>query len=265
MDSATKPPLTIENGNWGGVSLRAIRVVLESAFDVLLDAFGKLPDAPVHVARWSQDPRVFYDYRPYQIRISAHDTYWCQYVYQFSHELCHVMTNFDRCKEHKHNWFEESLCELASLFVLHRLAAVWKSSPPDEIIDSVTYAPNFKSYAEDTAAKYPRVCSGDSQKWLSKNIDFLEANSCERKLNGTLAVLLLDRFLRDPSLWRDCGWLNHWDSGVNATFREYLDSWAAQLHENDYDVRAPELIGKLLYGVGNLEPQAPNEDSVLQV
>ena len=85
MADVTAPPLlTIENGNWGGTSLRAVRAVLKSAFDVLLDAFGRLPDAPIYVARWSQAPRVFYDYRPYQIRISAHDTYWCQYVYQFS-------------------------------------------------------------------------------------------------------------------------------------------------------------------------------------
>ena len=247
MADITAPPLLIiENGNWGGTSLRTVRAVLESAFAVLLDAFEKLPDAPVRVARWSQAPRVFYDYRPYQIRISARDTYWCQYVYQFSHELCHVMTNFDRHKEHKHKWFEESLCELASLFVLHRLATVWKEHPPAEIAGAVEFAPHFRAYACDTAAKYPRICSGDSQKWLSENIDSLEAYPYERKLNGTIAVLLLDRFLEDPSLWIDCGWLDHWDPSANETFRDYLDSWAALLHEKDFAARAPSLIGNYL-------------------
>ena len=247
MADITAPPLLIiENGNWGGTSLRTVRAVLKSAFDVLLDAFEKLPDAPIRVARWSQDPRVFYDYRPYEIRISARDTYWCQYVYQFSHELCHVMTNFDSHKEHKHKWFEESLCELASLFVLHRLATVWKERPPAEIIDAVEFAPHFRTYACDTAAKYPRICSGDSQKWLSENIDSLEAYPYERKLNGTIAVLLLDRFLEDPSLWRDCGWLDHWDPSANETFRDYLDSWAALLHEKDFAARTPSLIGSYL-------------------
>ena len=236
--------LLIENGNWGGTSLRTVRAVLESAFDVLLDAFGKLPDAPVCVARWNQDPRVFYDYRPYQIRISARDTYWCQYVYQFSHELCHVMTNFDRHKEHKHKWLEESLCELASLFVLHRLATTWKDHPPAEIAGAVEFAPHFRAYADDVGNV--QTDRHDLPHWLTKHIDTLEANPFNRELNRTLAVTLLDRFLEDPSLWRDCGWLDHWDPSANETFRDYLDSWAALLHEKDFAPRTPSLIGDYL-------------------
>ena len=45
--------LTIVNGNWGATSLRAIRAVLESARDVLAEAFGKPPDAPVRVSPWN--------------------------------------------------------------------------------------------------------------------------------------------------------------------------------------------------------------------
>ena len=248
MDTATESLLTIENGNWGGTSLRAVRAVLESALSVLEDAFGSSPNFPVRVASWSQDPQVFYDCRPYEIRISARDTYWCQYVYQFSHELGHVMTNFDRYKEHKHKWFEESLCELASLFVLHRLAAIWESSPPAEIVDAVTYVPNFKSYAEDTAAKFPRICPGDPRKWMSENIKILEANPCGRSRNGAVAVSLLDRFLEDPLLWRDCIYLNNWDPGAGETFRDYLNIWAAHLRERNFAARAPILIEKLFYG-----------------
>ena len=116
--------VTVENGNWGATSLRAIHAVLTSATEVLIEAFGRAPDAPIRVAPWRMDPQVFDDQRPYQVRLNARDRYWSQYVYQFSHELCHVMTNFDAHKEHKHRWFEESLCALASLFVLHRLADV---------------------------------------------------------------------------------------------------------------------------------------------
>ena len=189
-DVTASPLLIIENGNWGATSLSTVHAVLKSAFDVLLDAFGKFPDYPVHVARWSQDPRVFYDYRPYQIRISARDTYWCQYVYQFSHELCHVMTNFDRHKEHKHKWFEESLCELASLFVLHRLATVWKERPPAEIIDAAEFAPHFRAYADDVGNDIGNVKTDrrDLPQWLTKHIDTLEANPFNRELNRTLAV-----------------------------------------------------------------------------
>jgi len=234
----------IENGNWGGTSLRTVRAVLESALAVLLDAFGKLPDAPIRVARWSQDPCVFYDCRPYEIRISAHDTYWCQYVYQFSHELCHVMTNFDRHQEHKHKWFAESLCELASLFVLHRLAAIWKDHPPAEIAGAVEFAPHFRAYADDVG--HVQADRRDLPHWLPKHIDTFAANPFNRELNRTLAVVLLDRFLEDPSLWRDCGWLDYWDPSANETFRDYLDSWAVLLHEKDFVARTPSLLGDYL-------------------
>ena len=83
MAHTTTCELRVENGNWGGTSLRTITAVLTSAADVLLHAFGRSPDAPIQVAWWSQDPRVFDDRRPYQIRLNARDRYWCQFVYQF--------------------------------------------------------------------------------------------------------------------------------------------------------------------------------------
>ena len=137
-----------------GTSLRAIRGVLTSAAEVLLAGFGSVPDAAIHVAPWRRNPRVFHDRRPYQVRLSARDTYWCQYVYQFAHELCHVMINFDRHRAHKHRWFGEALCELASLFVLHRLAAAWAEGPPDGVANAAAFAPNFTTYALRVTARH---------------------------------------------------------------------------------------------------------------
>ena len=130
-------PLIVENGNWGAVSLSAIRAVLESAYTALVEAFEKEPEDVIHVTQWNREyPLVVHDRRPYQMYLSARDRYWCQYVYQFSHELCHILTNFDRAKQHRHKWFEESLCELSSLFVLHRLAEIWAESPARQHIQS---------------------------------------------------------------------------------------------------------------------------------
>ncbi len=122
--------LTVVNGNWGATSLSGIDGVLRSVYVVLTEAFGKMPDELIQVSTWALDnPRTIYDTRPYKIYLSVHDTYWSQYVYQFAHELCHVLTRFDRFKGHKHKWFEETLCELASLFALHRLAERWVEAP----------------------------------------------------------------------------------------------------------------------------------------
>ena len=243
-DRTTEFRLIVENGNWGGASLTTIHAVLTSAAGVLLEAFGTPPDAPVRISRWDQGPRVFHDMRPYEVRISAWDTYWCQYVHQFSHELCHVMTGFDRFKKHRHNWFEESLCELASLFVLHRLAEVWAEEPPPHIRGASEFAPNHAIYAQGVEEKYRMPPGIALPGWFAANIGTLEADPFRRDLDSAAAVALLDRFRRDPTLWRDCLQLNRWDPGADTTFSDYLESWTACLHEYGSDARAPDLVRK---------------------
>ena len=262
MPDATGLRLVVENGNWGATSLRTIRGVLTSAAQVLLAGFGSVPDAAIHVAPWRQNPRVFHDRRPYQVRLSARDTYWCQYVYQFAHELCHVMINYDRHRAHQHRWFSEALCELASLFVLHRLTASWIEAPPDGVAQAAAYAPNFTAYAERTAQRYCRP--GDPPRWLADHLPDLEADPYRRGDNGALAICLLQPFLDDPSLWRDCGRLNCWDPYADATFRDYLDSWARHLARNGLTPRVAPLVGALLFRPraesGPAGPPAPAPD-----
>ena len=238
--------VTVENGNWGATSLRAIHAALASAAAVLTEAFGRLPDAPIRVASWSMDPQVFHDQRPYQIRLSARDRYWSQYVYQFSHELCHVLTGFDAHKEHKHRWFEESLCALASLFVLHRLAAVWAEAPPAGIVDAAGFAPNHGTYARTIAGRYPRIGQAGARHWFSAHVSALETDRYERDLTGAVAVLLLDRFRAEPALWRDCAHLNRWNPADDPAFAHYLASWTAHLREHGVEARAPAVIGAAL-------------------
>ena len=246
-ESKERAPLIVENGNWGAVSLSAIRGVLESVYVTLVDVFEKEPEHAIHVTPWNQGhPRVVYDRRPYQIYLSARDSYWSKYVYQFSHELCHILTNFDRAKQHRHKWFEESLCELSSLFVLHRLAEIWVESPPASVFKAADFAPNHREYAECIEAKYSISSSKDISGWLAENIRTLETSSVERELTGVVAVALLDCFRENPSLWSECGWLNHWDPREDNSFPEYLDSWSDCLKANGINNRVPNIAKGLL-------------------
>ena len=154
------------------------------------------------------------------------------------------MVGFDRHKEHKHKWFEEALCELASLFVLYRLATAWDKAPPPDIVAARDFAPNHRAYAEEIQDKYGGVLNNRLRDWLAMNIDLMEADPCKRDLNGVVAVSLLRRFRRDPSLWRDCGSLNRWDPSVDATFADYLDSWAACLRAEGRNDRVAEIVRK---------------------
>ena len=245
-ESKERAPLIVENGNWGATSLRAIHGVVESAYTVLIEAFEKEPEDIIHIIPWNQEhPLVVYDRRPYQMYLSAWDKYWSQYVYQFSHELCHILTNFDRSQQHKHKWFEESLCELSSLFVLHRLAEIWAESPPAGVFEAADFAPNHREYAEYIGAKYSISSSEDISGWLSENIHTLETSSEERELNGVVAIALLDCFREDHSLWKECGWLNHWDPKENEAFPDYLDSWSDCLKTNNVNNRVPNIAKEL--------------------
>lgn len=239
--------LTVVNGNWGRVSLASILAVLESAFRVLTSAFGVRPDAPIHISRWQQEyPQVFFGHRPYQILLSTGDTYWCQYVFQFSHELCHVLTGFERYREHRHKWFEESLCELASLYVLHRLADDWKRQPPATVYRAAEFAPNHRTYALDREQQHVASVGGNLPTWFAANIGDLEANRYDRVRTGIVAAVLRPRFIQEPSLWEACRQLNRWDPNGDETFDGYLDSWCDDLQRNGLGIRTPEIVRGLL-------------------
>ncbi len=240
--------VTVENGNWGATSLSAIGAVLESTTSVLCNAFGRTPDAPVRVSPWERGPQVDWDRRPYRIRMSARDTYWCQYAYQFAHELCHILVNFDRLRHHRHKWFEESICELASLFALHRLSREFQHSPPVEVLGAQRFAPHFATYADEVAHSAHPVSRADLPAWISKNIRHLEERGTDRDLNRVVAIALLDDFLTDTSLWRDCGFLNLWNATADHTFPDHIDSWIDFLRSGGFVPRTPRLVRTLLLG-----------------
>ena len=239
--------LTVVNGNWGRVSLTSILAVLESAFRTLTSAFCARPDAPIRVCRWRQDHAlVVYDQRPYQIFLSTGDRYWSQYVFQFSHELCHVLTGFERYREHRHKWFEESLCELASLYVLHGLADDWQGQPPAAVYRAVEFAPNHRTYALNREQQHLASVGGDLPTWFAASIGELEANRYDRVRTGIVAAALRPRFIQEPSLWEACRRVNRWDPNGQETFGGYLDSWCADLRRNDLEIRTPEIVRGLL-------------------
>ena len=71
------------------------------------------------------------------IRLSARDTRWAQYSFQFAHEFCHALANFADHSQppvsklpNPNLWLEESLCETASLFVLRAMSRTWATHAP---------------------------------------------------------------------------------------------------------------------------------------
>ncbi|MCP6756902.1 hypothetical protein NL533_35270, partial [Klebsiella pneumoniae] len=69
------------------------------------------------------------DAREIVLKLDTSNTFWSQYAYQFAHEFCHVLCGY-REDDPGTQWFEETLCETASLFVLRAMAREWKTAPP---------------------------------------------------------------------------------------------------------------------------------------
>ena len=56
------------------------------------------------------------------IYLHTRGDFWCQWIYQFAHEYCHHIINGTMTGELSGlMWFEESVCELASMYNLNSL------------------------------------------------------------------------------------------------------------------------------------------------
>ncbi|HET7366653.1 MAG TPA: hypothetical protein VFJ70_24015 [Burkholderiales bacterium] len=147
--------IRVQPGDWGAASVQDIEVVLRSVADVLLPDFPQHAAARIVVRPSALGPRVLAEKTAdgsYQVLLNVHDARWDQFAYQFSHELCHIVSNYEQRDigavpgERPHQWFEEAVCEAVSLIALDRLAAQWEHAAPHR--GWASYAPAFRQYAQ---------------------------------------------------------------------------------------------------------------------
>ena len=99
---------------------------------------------------------------PFFIQLTARDRCWCKYAYQFAHEFCHVLSEYERLRNCPNNWFHETICELASLFALRRMAEQWPTCPP---------YPNWADYAQ-SLTDYVKELFSDKKRQLPEHDSF---------------------------------------------------------------------------------------------
>lgn len=98
-------------------------------------------------------PMLVINTTPVRIRLSQPSyIYWCQTIYQLSHEMCHYA--FRQRKENKDftlSWFEELVCEAVSLYALKYASDHWNHCPLSKV--APTFFQNHKTYLEDELSK----------------------------------------------------------------------------------------------------------------
>ncbi len=158
------------------------------------------------------------------VRLDVHGTYWAQLTYQFSHEFCHILCDY-KDNPNPNKWFEETVCETASLFVLRRSAETWKIRPPYPHWKD--YAPALRSYADERMEK-ARLPSGKSlADWYRENSEALSKNATDRLRNTVAATAILPLFEKTPEGWESVGFLNKGTFDATTTLRHYLEAWHA--------------------------------------
>lgn len=224
--SAAKGRLVIRpaaDADWQA-SLRDVEKVLYSAAEQLWVFFPRRSLDPILVEP-KRGPITLFKRGPngeYRMRLATGSTYWAQYAFQFSHEFCHVLCNY-RPGNRRNKWFEESLCETASLFVLRRMAEKWKTDPPYPNWRS--FAASLRSYADERLQECPLPEDTTLAKWYRDHAQQLRENPVLRENNRVVAAVLLPLFEQQPEHWQAIAYLNGPQPAEDRTFTEYLQDW----------------------------------------
>ena len=216
--------VTVTGNNWGTGRHSDIKAVLTSAAAQMRRHLREDVEATIDVGHWEKNPetrRGVGGPTSYTIWLNAKDMYWAQYSYQFAHELCHVVANYEQRFEKPNQWFEESICETASLFTLRGMGVTWEKNPPYPTW--ATYAKHLSEYADNEAGNVAGQAPDDVswEEWLRRHEEKSRADPYERVGNRIIALRMLPLFENDPEGWNAVRRL----PASEVRIREFLAQW----------------------------------------
>jgi len=262
--AADAPPpspriLLVDEDEWEGAAPADVVAVLESAGMQLLRHVPAAARPTITVAARG-GPISLFDRTPeghFQVRLDTGGNHWAQYGFQFGHELCHVLCRSGRTAR-THLWFEEAVCETASLFVLRSMAEAWEEEPPYP--NWRGFAPHLRDYASKRLATSPRPDSMPLAAWYARHRDELRERPTDRDNGLAIAAALLPLFEASPGRWAAIHWLNAADEPQPADFRAHLAAWRDRLpaeHTGAVEVIADTFGVPLPPAAGDAGPRGP--------
>lgn len=231
---AGQEPLVIRVAaqGWGDAAPEDIEKVLRSAGDALVSNVPGLKLPPIEVSRAKAGyPIVLYERGPageIRVKLDVEDRRWAQFSFQFGHEMGHIVCGYAEYPNPNH-WFEETICETASLFVLGRMAESWKTKPPYP--NWKGYADALKKYREERVSKEALPEGTSLADWFRPREASLRKDGTQRTLNLTMAIALLPLFEESPGSWEAMGTLNAVKGDATRTFAQHLKDWSRSTPE----------------------------------
>jgi hypothetical protein len=227
---ATRPAppvleLTLAKTGWGDASRDDAEAVLRSAAEQLLPHFPDVRLEPLFVQPFGGPITLFERNADGQVvvKLATTDARWAQYAFQFAHELGHVLCRFDDRGDRGNHWFEESVCELASLYTLRRMGERWRTAPPYR--NWRDYAKHLTAYAQARLDGHPLPDGQTLGAWYAVNAGALRKNPTDRRRSTTVAAALLPLFERTPAGWAAIHYLNQNEPDAARPFARHLQRW----------------------------------------
>jgi hypothetical protein len=240
-------------GDWGGANRQDVENLLISVARELWVYFPERSLKPIIVTPAERHPVAGYSKGPdgeYFVYLSARGRHWSQYAYQFAHEFAHILSNYEkhgRSLVRRNQWFDESLCETASLFTLRRLGATWLKGDSVPYPHWQSYGAALQTYVRDLLALPHRALPAKSAfaDWYRGNSEVLDQNPYLRERNELVARMLLPLFEEHPEAWSTIAYLNLQESDATGSFQQYLANWHRNTPERlrPFVVKIIELFG----------------------
>lgn len=221
--------LIIKTRRWGEANANDVLKVLNFAHKTLIALFDRSFPGDIFIYQdlSGNSPITLYEKSScgaYQIKLNTADSYWCQYIYQFAHEYCHVRTNYARLNQ-RTKWFEESVCELASIFTLLNISDSWEVRPP--LAHLKGFSESIISYVDsiisDPASQVPEDIN--FEEWLKGKLPYIERDQYLRCTNRAIAIKMLPLFEKYPCLWNSMTYWNAWGDASGDDIYSYFRSW----------------------------------------
>lgn len=222
------PKITVTKADWGDAPTENIEAICRSVAGELVPFFPKRKFDPIVVGKSKDVPIALFGLSAKgerRVNLNVRGTFWSQFAYQFGHEMGHILCNYREAKN-PNLWFEEALCETASVFAIRRMARTWKKRPP--YVNWKGYAGALDTYANNYVRTQAKLDLKALPGWLKENEAALRRID-RPKIHSVAAHVLLPRFEKGPEHWEALNWLNQFDPTKELTFAEYLSDWHARV------------------------------------
>jgi len=220
----------LTHSGWGETNEKMLVDVLSDTAAVLFEHVSeeRIRDIKVAVFSWELlPPNPNYGGRSYtsgdvfNVYLKSYGNDWRRYISVYAHELCHVLDANSRTPTN-YRWFEETLCQVASLHVLRAVADRWSVS---NSAYKREYAPRLREYYDFLLYQRKNTLpDGHSlATWFSTQGHGLASKWEDYSKNDVIARRLFPYFVAYPGAWDALSWLR--EAGDARDLPEYLARW----------------------------------------